>query len=502
MPDTRRFIGFDLGAESGRCIVATLNEGRVALTEVHRFPTHTVQDETGLHWNILAITCEIEEGLTRARKAFGPDFEGVAADTWGVDYALVDSEGRVLGRPYHYRDSRTDGVMKRAFAIVPKDRLYATTGTQFAQFNTVFQLLAERQGDVSLLAIADTMLMMPDYLNFFLSGVKRAEYTIASTTGLADPRSRAWSWDLIDAFGIPRRIFPHMTEPGTMLGTLRPDLAQRTGLNPRTPVIASAGHDTASAVASVPAVGERWAYLSSGTWSLLGVELKEPVLSDAAMKHNFTNEGGVRGTTRFLKNIIGLWPVQECRRYWLEHGQEFTYPQLGELARQEGCVGAWVDLGDPRFLKPGEMPLKIGSYLRETGQAVKENVGFTIGVVLESLAFSYRIAVRDLEQVTGRKIEKLHAVGGGIQNVLLTQFTADATGLPVYAGPVEGTIVGNIGVQAVATGAVADAAAWRAVVADSFGLQTYVPAHSEYFVNNEHRYREILRDSRESRRSA
>jgi rhamnulokinase len=502
MPNTRRFIGFDLGAESGRCIVATLDRGTVALTEVHRFPTHTMQDATGLHWDILAITREIVEGLTRATQAFGPDFDGVAADTWGVDYVLVDSEGQVLGHPFHYRDSRTDGVMEQAFAVVSKERLYAITGTQFAQFNTVFQLLAERQRNASLLGVADTMLMMPDYLNFFLSGVKRAEYTIASTTGLADPTSRTWSWDLIDTFGMPRKIFPQMTEPGTILGPLRPELAQRTGLNPRTPVIASAGHDTASAVASVPAVGESWAYLSSGTWSLLGVELREPVLSGAAMKRNFTNEGGVRGTTRFLKNIIGLWPVQECRRFWLEHGREYTYPQLSELARQEGCVGAWVDLNDPRFLKPGEMPLKISSYLRETGQSVKESAGFTIGVVLESLAFSYRIAVRDLEHVTGRKIERLHAVGGGIQNVLLAQLTADATGLPVYAGPVEGTIVGNIGIQAVATGAVADAAAWRTVVADSFGLQIYMPVHSEYFMNNERRYREILRDSRESHRSA
>jgi rhamnulokinase len=232
--------------------------------------------------------------------------------------------------------------------------------------------------------------------------------------------------------------------------------------------------------------------LSSGTWSLLGVELKEPVLSDKAMKFNFTNEGGVRGTTRFLKNIIGLWPIQECRRFWLEQGQEFTYAQLSELARQEGFVNAWVDLDDPRFLKPGEMPLKIGSYLKETGQTARKGVGFTTGVVLESLAFSYRTAVRDLEQVTGRKIERLHAVGGGIQNALLMQMTADAIGLPVLAGPVEGTIVGNIGVQAVATGAVADAAAWRAVVAASFGLETYMPARPEYFVENESRYRRCL----------
>lgn len=493
MPNTRRFIGFDIGAESGRCIVATLDEGKVALTEVHRFPTHNLQDRTSLHWDILAITREIVEGLTKARKAFGPDFDGVATDTWGVDYVLVDPDGRVLGYPYHYRDSRTDGIMERAFAVVPRSKLYAATGTQFAQFNTVFQLLAEKERKANLLGVAETMLLMPDYLNYFLSGVRKAEYSIASTTGVADPRSRTWSWDLIDTFGIPRKIFPQMVEPGTVLGTLRPELAQRTGVNPRTPVIASAGHDTASAVASVPAVGDSWAYLSSGTWSLFGVELKEPVLSEEAMNHNFTNEGGVRGTTRFLKNIIGLWPVQECRRYWLEQGQEFTYAQLSDLARREGRVGAWVDLNDPRFLKPGEMPLKIASYLKETGQNVRESVGVSIGVVLESLAFSYRIAVRDLEQVTGRRIERVHAVGGGIQNALLMQMTADATGLTVLAGPVEGTIVGNIGVQAVATGAVPDLVAWRRVVAASFGLERFTPAQPGYFIENESRYRGCLR---------
>ena len=495
MPNRSRFIGLDLGAESGRCIVASLEEGKVSLAEVHRFPTHTVQDRSSFHWDILAITREIVEGLTRACKAFGPDFDGIAADTWGVDYVLVDAEGRVLGNPYHYRDSRTDGIMEQAFTLVPREKLYALTGTQFAQFNTVFQLLAESRRGLSLLNAAETVLLMPDYLNFFLSGVKKAEYTIASTTGLTDPTSRRWSWDLIDTFGFPRKIFPHMVEPGTILGTLREELARRTGINPRTPVIASAGHDTASAVASVPAVTDSWAYLSSGTWSLLGIELSVPVLTEEAMHANFTNEGGVKGTTRFLKNIIGLWPIQECRRFWADHGQDFTYSHLSDLAREEGPVHAWVDLNDPRFLKPGDMPFKIISYLKETGQRVNERIGFISGVILESLAFSYRIAVIDLERVSGRKIQKLHAVGGGIQNTLLAQFTADATGLPVYAGPIEGTIVGNIGVQAAATGAVVDVAAWRGVVAASFGLDTYLPARTEYFQSNEDRYRRVLRSA-------
>jgi len=493
MPDIKRFIGFDLGAESGRCVVATLEGGKISLSEVHRFPTHNLQDRTSFHWDVLAINREIVEGLVRAGKVFGPDFDGIACDTWGVDYVLIDPEGRPLGYPYHYRDSRTDHIMNKAFAIVPKETLYSTTGIQFAQFNTLFQLLAEQERKTSLLNVADTMLLMPDYLNFFLSGERRSEFTIASTTGIADPATRGWCWELIDRFGLPRKIFPAMIEPGTILGTIRPELAQRTGINPMTRVIASAGHDTASAVASVPASGEDWAFLSSGTWSLFGVELKSPVLTAEAMACNFTNEGGVRGTTRFLKNIIGLWPIQECRRYWLEQGQEYTYAQLSDLARQEGFAGAWVDLNDPRFLKPGEMPVKIAAYLRETGQTSKESVGFVIGVVLESLAYSYRETVHDVERVIGNTLGRLHAVGGGIQNERLAQFTADAIGLPVYAGPVEGTIAGNIGIQAMATGAVDSVESWRHIVAASFGLKTYLPESEAYFTTHENAYRSILR---------
>jgi rhamnulokinase len=493
MTKTRRFIGFDLGAESGRCVVATVDEGIVTLAEVHRFPTHQAQVGKSLHWDILAITGDVVEGLRRACASFGPVFDGISADTWGVDYVLIDAGGSVLGSPYHYRDSRTDGMMEEAFAEVSQSTLYGTTGIQFAQFNTIFQLLAEQRGKRRLLDAADTILLMPDYLNFFLSGVKRSEFSIASTTGLADPMTRNWSWDLIGRFGFPRKIFPDMIEPGTILGPIRPDLAKLTGLDAENPVIACAGHDTASAVASVPATGGWWAFLSSGTWSLLGVELKRPVLTDDAMRRNFTNEGGVLHTTRFLRNIIGLWPIQECRRYWLEHGREFSYPELMDLARREGYVHSWVDLDDPRFLKPGDMPLKITSYLRETGQTAKEAVGFTIRVVLESLAYSYRSAIRELEHVVGTRIEKLHAVGGGIQNELLTQFTADATGVPVLAGPVEGTVVGNVGVQAIATRAVADLGAWRRVVGASFELKAYAPEHTAHFDDDEEHYLRCLR---------
>ena len=489
---TTRFIAVDLGAESGRCVVGTLEGGRLTLDEVHRFTTHTVRFHGGFHWDILAIAEEILSGLVKARETHGPDYEGIGVDTWGVDYVLVDRDGRVLGYPYHYRDDRTDAIMPEAFAIVPKEILYGKTGIQFMQFNTVFQLLAEKKRSMNLLGPAGAMLLIPDFFNFMLSGVMKSEYTIASTTGLIDPRERIWSWDLIEKFGIGRHIFPGIVEPGTILGPILPELAARTGLNPAIPVIATACHDTASAVASVPVSGGSWSFLSSGTWSLMGVELKKPVLSTASMRHNFTNEGGVDGTIRFLKNIVGLWPVQECRRAWKEEKKEFSYPELTALAEEEGFAGAWVDLADPRFLKAGNMPEKVLTCVRETGGEAKSAPGWIIRVVLESLAFSYRMTVKEIEEVTGLRIDRLHAVGGGIQNGLLAQLAADATGVTVYAGPVEGTIVGNIGVQAVARGIVSGCAGWREIVAGSFEVIAYRPRDTAYFEAGEQRYERIV----------
>ena len=489
---TTRFIGFDLGAESGRCVVGTLHEGKLTLDEVHRFTTHTVRFQGGLHWDILAIAEEMLKGLVNARKSHGPDFEGIGVDTWGVDYVLVDPEGRVLGYPYHYRDDRTDTIMSEAFAVVPKEALYAKTGIQFMQFNTVFQLLAEKKRRLNLLGPAGAMLLIPDFFNYMFSGVMKSEYTVASTTGLIDPAKRIWSWELIEKFGISRHIFPGIVEPGTILGPLLPGIASKTGLNSGIPVIATACHDTASAVVSVPATGGSWSFLSSGTWSLMGVEMKKPVLSPGAMKYNFTNEGGVDGTIRFLKNLAGLWPVQECRRTWMEGKKEFGYRQLSGLAREEGFAGAWVDLTDPRFLKAGEMPDKILGYVRESGGEAKSGPGWIIRVVLESLAFSYRKTIMEIEEVTGVRLDRLHAVGGGIQNELLAQLAADATGLTVYAGPVEGTIAGNLGVQAVARGIVSGYQEWRNIVARSFDLNVYNPRDTAYFDANEKKYERIL----------
>jgi rhamnulokinase len=491
----QRFIGFDLGAESGRCVVATLEDRRIRLEHIHRFTTHTIRNDQGFHWDIMAIVREIVESLTKTRMALGARFQGIGIDTWGVDYVLIDADGHVLNDPYHYRDVRTDNIMAKAFSIVPREDLYKAVGIQFMQFNTVFQLLAESESRENPLSVASAVLMMSDYLNYVLSGNKKSDFSIASTTGLADPRTRDWCWQMIDAFGFRRRIFPPMVEPGTRLGTLLPSLAATTGIDSSTPVFAITGHDTASAVASVPATGGTWAFLSSGTWSLMGIELNKPLLTSDAMRYNFTNEGGIGGTTRFLKNITGLWPIQECRRYWKEHGREYTYAELADLAKQEGFVEAWVDLSDPRFLKPEDMPSKITSYLRETGQAAKDGAGFIIRVVVESLAFSYRKTIKELEEVVGAKIETLHAVGGGIQNGLLVQCTADALGIPVLAGPVEGTIVGNIGVQAIAAGAVSNLHAWREIVSRSFELKRYTPEHTDYFNSHEAQFTRCLRNA-------
>ncbi|MBI1938419.1 MAG: rhamnulokinase [Ignavibacteriales bacterium] len=493
MKSKKQFIAIDLGAESGRCVAALLHDQKITLHEVHRFTTCNVKYENGFHWDVLAIFNEIVEGLSKAQKNFGSHFDGIAVDTWGVDYVLLDADGRIIGYPYHYRDDRTDGMMVEAFKIVPKEKIYRQTGIQFAQYNTLFQLLSEKKRKLNLLDAADKFLMMPDFFNYMLCGKMKAEYTIASTTNLADPNTRNWSWELIDAFGLPKNIFPEMIEPGTNLGTLLPHLAEKTGLDSNIPIFASAGHDTASAVASIPVQESNWAFLSSGTWSLMGIELQEPLINSQSLEYNFTNEGGAEGMIRFLKNIIGLWTLQECKRYWQNNGNDFDYVQIAEKAREENHVSAWVDLNDQRFLKPGNMPEKIKTYLYETNQPVKDKIGFIAGVIFESLAFTYRKTLKEIEEITGKEIEFLHVVGGGTQNELLMQYTADACGVTVIAGPVEGTAAGNVGIQAIAAGVVPNLKSWRKIIGASFNTKIYKPVNTSYFVSSGKKYERILK---------
>ena len=488
----KKYIGFDLGAESGRCVVGTLQNGMLTLSEVHRFQTPSLFFRGHFFWNILGIVQEIETGLREVVRQFGPEFDGISVDTWGVDYVLLDGDDRVLGFPYHYRDGRTKGQIEKALRKISKPELYALTGTQFAPFNTLYQLLAEMEQTSNWLTFSRRLLFMPDFLLFVLSGVAKAEYTIASTSNLIHPKTRSWSNAVLELFEIPKPLFPEIIEPGTVLGPIDSDLADRTGLAPTVPVIASASHDTAAAVASVPALGGNWAFLSSGTWSLMGVELKHPVLTEEALRFNFTNEGGVNKTIRFLKNIMGLWPIQECRRFWQGNGQGYSYEELKTMAAENGPANAWIDVDDWRFLQAGQMPEKIAQFFQETGQLQQESKGWLIRSVLESLAFKYRMTIQELERVTGQKIDVLHAVGGGIQNDLLNQLTADAIDREVVIGPVEGTIVGNIGMQAIARGDLASVSELRETVRESFPLQKILPKNPGYFEKNEKRFREIL----------
>ena len=494
MNDKLKYLGVDLGAESGRCIVAHFDGAKVSLNEVHRFKTYNYIKDYSFHWDINRIFNEIITGFSKAVKMYGSKFESIGVDTWGVDYALLDSENNLLNDPFHYRDGRTDTIVSDVFAEISREELFNLTGIQTQKFNTIFQLFQEFRHNSNHIAKANTFLFIPDYLNFLLCGVLSSDYTIASTSGLTDPEKRDWNWGIIYKLKFNKDIFPDIVEPGQPIGSLLSEVCDATGISKNTPVIASAGHDTASAVVSVPASNEEWAFLSSGTWSIMGVELTKPVINEQTRKYNFSNEGGFEGTIRLLKNIIGLWPIQECRRFWKNNGLDYSYDELTKIAIDYGNANCWIDLNDSRFQKPGNFPNKINDFLLETNQKVNNDIGFIIRLIIESLAFSYKIVLKEIEEITGHKISVLNAVGGGIQNELLCQLTADALNLPVLAGPVEGTIIGNIGVQSIATEAVSGMKSWRNIVSNSFELKTYNPENVEYFNANEIIFKQICKN--------
>ncbi|MGB7160863.1 MAG: rhamnulokinase family protein [Tepidisphaeraceae bacterium] len=473
----RNFLAFDLGAESGRAVLGTLENGRLTLAEKHRFANPTGRMNGHLHWNLLAQWEELKTGLKNV--AGGPPISGIGVDTWGVDYGLIGRVGNVLGNPYHYRDARTDGVMERTFKKVPREQIFEATGIQFMQLNTLFQLMAMREQTSQALDIAETLLFMPDLFNFLFTGVRKAEFSIASTSQMYDPRKRDWARPMLEQLGIPTRILPEIVPSGTVIGPLTRDVAAECGVG-EIPVIAPAGHDTGCAVAAVPVEGggERggdWCYISSGTWSLMGVELPEPVINEKSLRYNYTNEGGVGGTIRFLKNIMGLWLVQECRRHFKKDGYEHTYAELTQMAGRAKGFGALIDPDHAPFLSPGDMPLKIDRFCELTKQPKPSNRGDYIRTCLDSLALTYRRTLEGLEDILGRKLNTIHIVGGGTQNELLSQMTADACNRVVIAGPVEATAIGNILVQAMATGDVKSLADARAIVRQSFDVKRYEP---------------------------
>ncbi|WP_217237779.1 rhamnulokinase family protein [Streptomyces sp. AC555_RSS877] len=462
--NVKSYAAVDLGASSGRVMVGRVGPDSLELTEAHRFPNRPVRVPEGLRWDILGLYRGVLDGLRAAGRV-----DSVGIDSWAVDYGLLDADGALLGNPVHYRDTRTEGVAEKVWATVPAEELYAATGLQYAPFNTLYQLTAARSSDQ--LAHARRLLLIPDLLSYWLTGEQGTELTNASTTQLIDPRTREWSYDIASRLGIDLSLFAPLRRPGDAAGVLRPDVLEETGLSGPVPVTAVGSHDTASAVAAVPAGGERFAYICTGTWSLAGLELDAPVLTEESRAANFTNELGLDGTVRYLRNIMGLWLLQECVRAWGD-------PDLGALLLDAAKVPALrsvVDAGDAAFLAPGRMPERIAEACRVLGQPVPGSPAEITRCILDSLALAHRRAVEDAQRLAGHPVDVVYVVGGGTRNALLCQLTADACGLPVVAGPTEAAALGNVLVQARAHGLVGDLAGMRGLLVRTQPLTRYEP---------------------------
>jgi rhamnulokinase len=474
------FLAVDLGASNGRVLVGKWDGTRFELEELHRFPNGPTRILNHIHWDVLKLWDEIKQGLSNYSSRFSDPPVSIAIDTWGVDYGLLDSRGNLLGNPYHYRDARTDGVPARLFQKAPRKDVFAVTGIQFMQLNTLFQLYSMVEEDHPQLRCAETLLLMPDLFSYWLSGHKAAEYTIATTTQMFDAVKGTWACGLLERLGVPARILPPLVAPGSETGTIRLEIAEETGLPSSVKIIAGASHDTASAVAAVPGLDENSAYLSSGTWSLMGIETTQPVINEQSLSLNITNEGGVEGRIRLLKNIAGLWLLQECRRRWQREGRDYDWQELLEQARSAAPLQSLIDPDAPDFLNPADMPAAVRAYCRRTGQPEPGTPGEIVRCCLESLALKYRQVLGLLEQVCGEALTTVRVVGGGCQNTLLNQFTADACSCPVVSGPVEATALGNIMVQAIATGYISDLAEGRQAIARSVKQERFEPQGQDW----------------------
>jgi rhamnulokinase len=472
---TVNFIAADLGASNGRVLLARWDGARFDLQELHRFPNGPVEATGRLYWNALGLWSDIKAGLARYAAQEQTSPAGIGVDTWGVDFALLDRAGRLLGNPVHYRDARNNGMLERAFATVPSATIFAQTGIQFMQINTLFQLLAMRQENDPQLDAAHTLLMIPDLLHYWLTGRKAAEYTIASTSQMLHAADRRWATGLLAQLGLPTTILPEIVPPGAVLGPLRAAVCEETGLRGDPLVIAPGSHDTASAVAAIPGLDAASLYISSGTWSLMGIETAQPIINEMSQRLNFTNEGGVANTIRLLKNIAGLWLLQEARRQWQREGHNYSWDDLMAQARAAEPFRALLNPDAADFLAPGQMVDAIRAYCTRTGQPAPETVGQVVRCCLESLALRYRGVLEALEQLAGHRLETLRIVGGGCLNRLLSQFAADACRRPVVTGPVEATALGNVMVQAIATGHLASLEEGRAAIAASITQEQFDP---------------------------
>jgi rhamnulokinase len=475
-------LAFDMGASSGRALIGRLandsdGKRKLEVTEIHRFPNHAIQVGNHLHWDTLRLLHEMKKGIRLAfQSGYEPSTFGV--DTWGVDFGLLDANGELLGNPYHYRDSHTDGLIEEVNDLIGQEVLFSQSGLQFMPFNTLYQLYAMKKAASPKLDFAQTLLLTPDLLTYLLTGAKSCEFTMATTTQLFDPGTQNWNTKLMDTLGIPSRLFLNPVHPGTIVGQLTPEVMAELGV-PAMQAVAVGTHDTESAIAAVPAGDEPFAFLVCGTWSLLGTEMSQPLLTKETMELEFSNEGGVGGTYQLLKNIMGLWILQECKREWDEKGNELSFPEMVRMAEQASPFRSLIHPDDPRFFSPGGMVDKVRSFCEETNQPIPESEGEIIRCILESLALRYRQALEQAEMLTDKRYGGLHMVGGGIQNELLCRFTANALGRPVWAGPIEASAIGNMLLQLVALGQCKDLREARQLVANSFPISVYEPDGDE-----------------------
>ena len=480
MAQTRNYLAIDLGAESGRTILGRLDEDRLTLTETHRFANGPVRLNDGLHWDVLRLWSDIRDGISRSAAKAENVLESIGLDTWAVDFGLLDQNGALLGNPFHYRDTRTDNMMEEAFKRMPRAQIFANTGIQFMQLNTLYQLLAMTTQKSPLFEIAKRFVTIPDLFNYWLTGELTNEFTNATTTQCFDPRKRGWSTAVLNAMEIPAHLFGPVTEPGTVIGKLSPSVSFRESVKESVYVTLPACHDTGSAVVAVPtrAGNQDFAWISSGTWSIMGMEVTEPCLNEKALEYNFTNEGGVFATWRLSKNVMGLWLVQECRREWMRGGEEISFDALTRLAAESESFLSVIDPDAAEFLHPGDMPSRIQKFCLDTNQRVPETKDQIVRVALESIALKYRLVLERLEELTGKHLDPIHIIGGGTKNRLLNKFTADATGRTVVTGPVEATAIGNILMQAIAMKHLNSLAEAREVVRASFEPEVYAPQRS------------------------
>ncbi len=486
MPDARKpYLAFDLGAESGRAVLGRLHAGALTSEEVYRFPNEPIHEGTSLRWDAPRLWREVCDSFSRVNEH---ELAGIGVDAWGVDYALLGDDGQLLENPYHYRDKRTDGVMDEVFARASREEIYRETGIQFLQINTLYQLFAAKRETPKILSVARTLLTIPDLFHYWLTGNATCEFTNATTTQMVSARDRSWSATLMEKLDLPSGLPAEIVDPGSVVGTLSDKVASAGALQ-GTPVIAPASHDTGSAVAAI-AARDGTAFISSGTWSLVGTELDAPLINNEALRLNFTNEGGVCGTVRFLKNVMGLWMLQCCRRSWASTGQRMGYGELMDLVSAEAPFTHLLNPDDEPFLHPEDMPGTIDTFCKRTGQPVPATRGAYTRAVLESLAFKYRQVIGEVERLTQRPMEKIRIIGGGSRNRLLNQFTADATGKTVLAGPVEATALGNIGMQILATGAAGSLAEVRAIIERSFPVEIFEPRETDKWERHAKRFQQ------------